>query len=156
MLIALLQNAEQVKKVYDTAEGSAGSAMREQENYAKSIEYSIYRVKAIWQDLITKVLKSEDVKKLVDTAGDTLETIGDTLENFAPLLTTIMELLGGIVSLLGKLAKVGNGIPLLAGIGFAGYKLKSSDKNSGRDKMPSLIIAGSYKGSHGYMSFLVA
>ena len=129
VLIALLQNAEQVKKVYDTAESSAGSAMREQENYAKSIEYSIYRVKAIWQDMITKVLKSKDIKKLIDTTGDTLEKIGDSLENFAPLLTTIMNLLGGIIGLLGKLSKIGNGIPLLAGIGVAGYKLKNIDSD---------------------------
>lgn len=137
VLIALLQNAEQVKKVYDTAEGSAGSAMREQENYAKSIEYSIYRVKAIWQDLITKVLKSENIKKLVDTAGDSLEKIGNSLENFVPLLTLIMNLLSGVIDLLGKAAKIGNGIPLLAGIGVAGYKLKNID--SGKDDIFKLL-----------------
>ena len=154
VLIALLQNAEQVKKVYETAEGSAKSAQREQENYMKSIQYSLDKFKAIWQEIQSTLLSSDSIKSIVDSAAQALEGLGKAAEGLSKPLSFLMEILGGLFKILGEISEATNGLGLL-GIGgaiFAGSKLK----NSGRDKMPSLIIAGSYKGSRGYMSFLVA
>jgi len=138
-MIALLQNAEKVKDVYKTAEESAGSAQREQENYAKSILYSIDRVKATWSEMIANILKSQDVKKLIDTSADALAKLGDTAEKLSAPLANIMKLLGMIANALATIISIGDGIPAIGIAGGLGAK-KLYDNFSGKEKGKSSNI----------------
>lgn len=94
---AILENGELLEKVYKTAEGSAGSARREQEEYAKSIQYSLDSLKAAYQDLAQTVVNSDFVKGVVDTAKEFLE-----------ILTKIIDKFGTLPTLLTGLAAVGS------------------------------------------------
>lgn len=94
---AILENGELLEKVYKTAEGSAGSARREQEEFAKSIQYSLNSLKAAYQKLAQTVVGSDFVKGVVDTAKEFLE-----------ILTKIIDKFGTLPTLLTGLAAVGS------------------------------------------------
>jgi hypothetical protein len=49
-LYAILDNIETLESAYATAEDSAGSAMREQQNFEQGLEYSINRAKAALEE----------------------------------------------------------------------------------------------------------
>lgn len=109
VLYSVMQNIDQLEDVYKTAENSAGSAQKEQENYQKSIQYSIDVTKAKLEELSNDLLSSDFLKGAIDAGGK------------------LIEVLDGI-------AKSGNAIPtLLTAIGAA-----LSFKNVGRDKLYSL------------------
>lgn len=111
VLYSVMQNIDQLEDVYKTAENSAGSAQKEQENYQKSIQYSIDVTKAKLEELSNDLLSSDFLKGAIDAGGK------------------LIEVLDGIV-------KSGNAIPtLLTAIG-AGL----SFKNVGRDKMYSPLV----------------
>lgn len=72
-LYAVLGNLETLQDAYKTAEESAGSAMREQENYEKSIQYSIDRMKASAQEWSEALVSSGTIKWFVDLANAIVE-----------------------------------------------------------------------------------
>ena len=108
-LYAVLGNLDTLQSAYKTAENSAGSAQREQENYQKSIQYSIDQTKAKLEELSADLLSSDFLKGAIDAGGK------------------LIEVLDGIV-------KSGNAIPAVATAIAAAF----SFKNVGRDKMYSL------------------
>ena len=59
VLYSIMQNVDQLESVYKTAEESAGSAQREQENYEKSIQYSIDSTKASLEALVNDLSNSD-------------------------------------------------------------------------------------------------
>ena len=61
-LYAVLGNLDTLQSAYETAENSAGSAMREQENYEKSIQYSLDRLSASVQEWSTSLVSSDVIK----------------------------------------------------------------------------------------------
>lgn len=75
VLFAIMNNIEDLEKAYETAENAAGSATKEQENYQKSIQYSVDVFKAELSELYTKVLNSDDVKKFVDLMAQALSYV---------------------------------------------------------------------------------
>lgn len=94
-LYAVLGNLDTLQSAYETAENSAGSAQREQENYQKSIQYSIDQTKAKLEELSNDLLSSDFLKGAIDAGGK------------------FIDILDGIV-------KSGNAIPaVFAGIGAA-------------------------------------
>ncbi len=94
-LYAVLGNLDTLQSAYETAENSAGSAQREQENYQKSIQYSIDQTKAKLEELSADLLSSDFLKGAIDAGGK------------------LIDILDGIV-------KSGNAIPtLLTAIGAA-------------------------------------
>lgn len=94
-LYAVLGNLDTLQNAYETAENSAGSAQREQENYQKSIQYSIDQTKAKLEELSNDLLSSDFLKGAIDAGGK------------------LIDILDGIV-------KSGNAIPaVFAGIGAA-------------------------------------
>ena len=99
VLYSVMQNIDQLEAVYKTAEESAGSAQREQENYEKSIQYSIDSTKASLEALINDLANSDFLKGLIDSGG------------------TFLDILDSIINKAGVLSTVGIG----AGI-FAGFK----------------------------------
>ena len=79
-LAAALQNVDQIKEIYKTAEDSAGSAMKEQEHYAESVQYSLDSFKASAESLASTFLKSDFLKGLVDTGSKALDIIEKLLD----------------------------------------------------------------------------
>lgn len=105
-LAAALNNVDDLKAAYETALNASGSAMKEQENYEQSIQYSIDRLKATAQDLAQDFMSSDLIKGSID------------------FLNTILELLDKIVE------KTGNLTPIITALGTAFASIKIS-KNVG-------------------------
>lgn len=72
-LYAVLGNLDTLQDAYETAENSAGSAMREQENYEKSIQYSLDRLSASAQEWSNTLVSSDVIKWFVDLANAAVE-----------------------------------------------------------------------------------
>ena len=72
-LYAVLGNLDTLEDAYQTAEKSAGSAMREQENYEKSIQYSLDRLTASAQEWSASLVDSGIIKWFVDAANAVVE-----------------------------------------------------------------------------------
>lgn len=122
-LYAVLGNLDTLESAYKTAEESAGSAQREQENYEKSIQYSIDSTRASLEALVNTFNNSEFFKGIIDAGGDLLD-----------LLTLLIDKFG----VLGTAVTIGGGI--------------LGAKNIGRPKMFGLVLkyADNYKCSLGY------
>lgn len=93
---AILENGELLQQVYETAESSIGSATKEQEKFAKSIQYSINSFKATYQTLASDIVDSEFVKGLVD--------LGSTIVKGLDFIITKTGILQGILVGFGSLA----------------------------------------------------
>ena len=114
ILLALLQNGEQLEDVYNTAINSSGSAMQEQSNYAQSIQYSIDRTKASLQELAATTLDGSDIKNAVELFNSLVQTVNKAVDAFGilvPLVTT--------VSAAFNFKKVSSDGSILTGIGEA-------------------------------------
>ncbi len=115
-LAAALSQPDVLEKAYKEAANAAGSARNEQEEYAKSIQYSIDVTKAKLEELSNDLLSSNFLKGAID-AGSKL-----------------IDILDGIV-------KSGNAIPTVFAAIFAALSIK---KNVGRDKTCSLFCHFEY------------
>lgn len=71
-LFAVLGNLDTLQDAYAKAEKAAGSAEREQENYAKSIQYSLDRWQASIEKISTDLLNSDFLKSIVESGVDLL------------------------------------------------------------------------------------
>ena len=106
---AILENGDLLERVYKTSERASdgiGSAMREQEEYAKSIQYSIDTLKAAYQDFADSVINSDFVKNLLGTAQSFLEVLTKIIDKFGtlPTILTSIAAVGGIKGV-GKLTE---------------------------------------------------
>ena len=107
---AILENGDLLERVYKTSERASdgiGSAMREQEEYAKSIQYSIGTLKAAYQDFADSVINSDFVKNLLGTAQSFLEVLTKIIDKFGtlPTILTGIAAVGGFknIGLFGNL-----------------------------------------------------
>lgn len=110
-LAAVLNNYERLEEIYQTAENSMGSAQREQDRYAQSLQYSLDQLTAHGEEFWNAFINKDDVKDFIN-------------------------LLNGIIEKATKVVDIFGSIPTVAGIlgGFA------SIKNVGRPKMFGLKI----------------
>ena len=90
---SVMQNIDELEAAYKTAEESAGSAMREQENYEKSIQYSIDSTRASLEALVNTFNNSEFFKGIIDAGGDLLDLLTLLIDKFGVLGTT--AIIGG-------------------------------------------------------------
>ena len=97
-LYAVLNNIETLEKAYKTAENSAGSAAKEQENYAKSVQYSIDRARASIQELSYDFLNSQFLKSFIEV-GNTIIQIIDEIVEHTNALVDVFVLLGTILGI---------------------------------------------------------
>lgn len=95
-LYAVLGNLDTLQGAYKTAEESAGSAMREQENYERSIQYSIDRLTASVEEWSNTLVSSSIIKWFVD------------LTNVVVGLSTAMTPLGSMAGVGGLIAFIKN------------------------------------------------
>ena len=109
-LPAVLNNYEMIEKAYATAEGAEGSAMREQENYAQSVQYSIDRAKASLEQLANDFLSSDLLKGLIEAGNSALKVIDDIVAKLGSVQSIILALSGMslIKNLIGAESIVGN------------------------------------------------
>ena len=81
-LAAALNNYEMIEEAYSIAENSAGSAMREQETWEKSLEARIQKLKASLESLASTALNSDLLKWFVDlgtTGVNAIEKLIDAI-----------------------------------------------------------------------------
>lgn len=80
-LYAVLGNLDTLQSAYKTAENSAGSAQREQENYQKSIQYSIDQTKAKLEELSADFLSSDFLKGAIDAGGKLINILDNIVKS---------------------------------------------------------------------------
>lgn len=97
---AILENGELLQQVYETAEDSVGSAMAEQEEYQKSIQYSLDSLKAAYQGLAQTVMDSDFLKGLIDGGANLLEVLDKIIDKVG-VLPTILTSLAAVGSFKG-------------------------------------------------------
>lgn len=106
IVAAALTNYERLDDVLQMSIDSMGSARAEQEEYAKSIQYSIDTLKAAYQDFADSVINSDFVKNLLKTAQSFLEVLTTIIDEFGalPTLLTSIVAIGGLknIGLFGK------------------------------------------------------
>ena len=93
-LSAALNNISMIENAYDTATNSAGSALKEQQEYEKGIQYSLDRLTASAQTFANHFLDSSLVKGIVDFGNTTINVIDKITSALTPLGT--LTLGGGI------------------------------------------------------------
>lgn len=87
-LAAALSSPDILKKSYEEATNAAGSAEREQQKYAQSVQYSIDQSKAKLEELANDFLSSDFLKDLIDVGGQAI-TVIDTLISKLGVIPTI-------------------------------------------------------------------
>lgn len=101
-LAAALSNIDILKKSYEEATNAEGSARKENEEYAKSIQASIDLAKAKLEELANDFLNSNFLKGLIDSGGK------------------LIDILDFIIDKVGVLGTIGIGVGAFAGIQNAG------------------------------------
>lgn len=123
-LAAALNNVDDLKAAYETALNSSGSAMKEQENYEKSIQFSIDRLKATAQDLANDFMSSDLVKGAIDFLNNVLELLDGIVEKTGSLVPLVTALGGAFAAI-----KLGSGISEFTTL-LGGLLGKSTNKKS--------------------------
>ncbi len=100
-LFAVLNNIETLKDAYETAADAEGSALREQENYAKSLQFEIGRIKANAQDISTNIINSEALKSLLQLVNSIAEGVANITSNANALKVAIGAAIGAFSAFKG-------------------------------------------------------
>ena len=93
-LSAALQNPDILKKAYEEATNATGSARKEQEEYAKSIQYSIDVTKAKLEELANDFLSSDFLKGAIDAGGKFIDILDGIVNHVGILRTAFIGLTG--------------------------------------------------------------
>ena len=97
-LAAVLNNADRLKEIYETAEGSAGSAQREQERYAQSIQYSLDQLTAHGEEFWNTFINKDDVKDFIDSINTLISGATKLVDTFGSI-PTVAGILGGFAAI---------------------------------------------------------
>ena len=100
-LFAVLDNIETLEKAYETAADAEGSALKEQENYAKSLQFEIDRIKANAQDISANIIHSETLKSLLQLVNSIAEGVANITSNANALKVAIGAAIGAFSSFKG-------------------------------------------------------
>lgn len=93
---SILENFDIAKDVMKSAEEASGSALKEQENYEKGIQYSLDRLIAKFQEFSNHILDSKLIKGVVDFGTTTIDVV-DKVTSALGSLGTIGVIGGGIL-----------------------------------------------------------
>lgn len=96
-LAAALSNVDLLKKSYQEATNAEGSARKEQEKYAKSIQYSIDQAKASMEELANDFLSSDLLKGIVNLGNSAIGLLDDIIDK-AGTLPTLLTAIGAALS----------------------------------------------------------
>lgn len=86
---SLMSNFDIAREATETAINSEGSAMREQEAYMQSIQYSLDKFTAQFQEMSTSFIGSDFLKGIVDGGTSAIDVITDLNDQFGTLGTLI-------------------------------------------------------------------
>lgn len=109
VIASLMQNWDQAKSAVVTSQNSQGSAEREQERYAESLQYRIDQIKASLEELSTNIMSSQALKYLLDVVNTILKwvnAISSTIGSAGSIIAGIlgMSTLRGAISDSGMIA----------------------------------------------------
>ena len=130
VMSSLMNNWEDARDTVETAAGSFGSAAKEQENYAKSVQYSIDRVKASVEELSYDFLDAQIVKGAVEGFNSFLQILDKIIDDMHALIPLLGSLGGAILSIKGTgVFNVGSGHSIFGNI-LDAYKNRGLSKKS--------------------------
>lgn len=92
IVAATLNNYERLEEILRISKDSAGSAMKEQQEYARSIQYSIDRARAAYQEFAQTVISSDVTKELIDVGAELLTIVNNVVKlrkNLKPVIEAI-------------------------------------------------------------------
>ena len=101
-LAAVLNNYKRLEEIYETAEGSAGSAEREQLKYTQSLQYSLDQLTAHGEEFWSTFINKDDVKEFIDLLNNIIEKATAFVETFGSIPTT-----AGILGAFASIKNVG-------------------------------------------------
>lgn len=104
-LAAALSNVDTIKKAYGEATNAEGSARKEQERVAQSIQYSINQAKASLEELSNDVLNSDFLKGAIDNVGKLVDLL-DHLVDAAGVVPTLLTGIAGFASIKDNFGKL--------------------------------------------------
>lgn len=139
VLFAVMNNIEELEKAYETAENAAGSATREQENYQRSIQYSVDVLKAEVSELYTKILDSKEVKGFVDLLAQGLEYVVKIADKL-PAIAVIGTMFGAS-AFLGNTRRMGQLSMFLDGLLTATNALVNKKPQTAWNDLMNTVIA---------------
>lgn len=113
VVASALRNYEKLDDVLQTSIKSENSAMQEQEEYSKSIQYSLDTLKAAYQEFANTVINNESTKKMLGVA-----------QNFLEILTKIIDKLGTFPTLM---AGLGATLSMTKGVGIFGVEKNAKE-----------------------------
>ena len=166
---AILENGRLLERVYETSENSAGSALREQEEYAKSIQFAIDSLKASYQEFANAIIGSDLVKNILKTAQTFLEVLTSITKTFGalpPLIAAVSTAMGikgrgifqaeGIQSFAQAMSSLKNNLRTIASYGtikdlYSQYNINlngiSKDDVASLQKYVNLLNSGTDAGA---------
>ena len=97
-LAAVLNNADRLEKIYQTAENSMGSAEREQQRYAQSIQYSLDQLTAHGEEFWNTFINKDDVKDFIDLINTLISGATKLVDTFGSI-PTVAGILGGFAAI---------------------------------------------------------
>lgn len=97
-LAAVLNNADRLKEIYETAEGSAGSAKKEQERYTQSLQYSIDQLTAHGEEFWNTFINKDDVKTFINNVNILISGATKLVDTFGSI-PTVAGILGGFAAI---------------------------------------------------------
>lgn len=95
---AALSNIDILKKSYKEATEAEGSARKEQDEYAKSVQYSIDQAKAKLEELANDFLSSDFLKGLIDSGGKLIDIL-DAIVSDGKELQVVFAAVGAALSI---------------------------------------------------------
>lgn len=98
---ALIQNWERVTAATESAENSTGSAMKEQEKYANSLQGRLNSLTSSLQTISNSALDSGFLKGLVSGVTEAINILNKLIDTFG-LIPTVATVAGAAMSLSGK------------------------------------------------------
>lgn len=127
-LAALLRNYETAIKATNTAIGSNGSAMQENERYMESLQAKEQALKAEFEDFSNRVLSKEFVGGLLDAGKAMLNfannDVGAAITRIGAFSTSVVGVVGIIGTVVGKLSQLSSVLSAAGGAtGFLGTLL---------------------------------
>lgn len=129
-LAAVLNNAERLEDIYQTAEKSAGSAYAEQAKYTSSLQYSLDQLTAHGEEFWSTFINKDDVKKFIDLINILISGATKLVDTFGSI-PTIASIFGG-VSLIKNIGNIKKSLGTVA-IAFDSIKNINTSAYIGSD-----------------------
>lgn len=124
---ALLKDYQLAEKILETAQNSAGSALRENEIYLASIQGRLDKINATWQSLSSHLLDDEVVKGVLVIANELLEIVDKIVERVGLMPALIGAVSTAVIKQLDLIDQGGSSFSLESLLGHNGFELSGDE-----------------------------